>query len=75
MASAEPMHVYRAQASAQSPAQTMAGPDRETKTDAVQAEAEVRHNDPLYLAQPAARESGGWPSCTRWPPAATSASR
>jgi subtilisin family serine protease len=48
VAGAEPMHVYRAQAS------TAPSPGRETGKDPRTAEA--THNDPLYRAQPAAEE-------------------
>jgi subtilisin family serine protease len=50
VAGAQPMHVYRAQASVQTatPSAREAGKDP--------ALVEARHNDPLYLAQPAARE-------------------
>jgi subtilisin family serine protease len=52
VAGAQPMHVYRAQA--QVPAKAPVAADRDTGKDALAAE--VMHNDPLYLAQPAARE-------------------
>ena len=53
VAGAEPMHVYRAQASVQtSTVSPVAG--REAGRDPLAAE--VTHNDPLYRAQPAARE-------------------
>jgi subtilisin family serine protease len=49
VAGAEPMHVYRGQASI--PARSIA---RQASPEP--ASSEVTHNDPLYLAQPAARE-------------------
>jgi subtilisin family serine protease len=52
VAGAQPMHVYRAQASAQIPVRTAAPAGR----GADPFGAEVTHNDPLYLAQPAAHE-------------------
>ena len=54
VAGAQPMHVYRTQASALSPGKMTVAAGRDTDRD--ELAAEVRHNDPLYLAQPAARE-------------------
>ncbi|MGZ6020852.1 MAG: S8 family peptidase [Phenylobacterium sp.] len=54
VAGAQPMHVYRTQASAATPGRLTVSAGRETARD--ELAAEVRHNDPLYLAQPAARE-------------------
>ena len=51
VAGAEPMHVYRAQASAE----PIPAGKRDTAKDAGKA-GEITHNDPLYRAQPAARE-------------------
>ena len=48
VAGAEPMHVYRAQASAVPPRGREPGGDPQT--------AEATHNDPLYRTQPAAQE-------------------
>jgi subtilisin family serine protease len=48
VASAEPMHVYRAQASTVAPRGRLANIDPQT--------AEAIHNDPLYRTQPAAQE-------------------
>lgn len=50
VAGAQPMHLYRAQASALIAPRKPAGHEPDALA------AEVRHNDPLYLAQPAARE-------------------
>ncbi len=48
VAGAEPMHVYRTQASTPAPREREAGGDLQT--------AEATHNDPLYRTQPAAQE-------------------
>jgi subtilisin family serine protease len=48
VAGAEPMHVYRAQASTAPPGGREAGGEAQT--------AEATHNDPLYRTQPAAQE-------------------
>jgi subtilisin family serine protease len=57
VAGAEPMHVYRAQASSQGSGQ---GPGKALVAGRGPARdpiaGETMHNDPLYLAQPAARE-------------------